>query len=282
MRRFALVPLLLVVVLLAAGQLARGAAAPHNGAIAFVRTAAGSTELRVGSRVVSSSPDAQASPAWSPDGRRLAFVNWRSIWAVGADGSQRRRLVRDALDVAWSPDGRRLVFTRGDDIWTAQADGTREQQLTRGPLVETAPAWSPDGRWIAFFVLDRSRAGSGELDLMHPDGSARHLLVTVSPAGSDDQQSFELSRPSWSTGGWIAYGEPPGIFLVHANGSGRHLIGPGLEPRFSPDGRRIVFMQPDPDTGAGRLYVMNANGTGVRPVTDGRHNDSQPDWQPLH
>jgi Tol biopolymer transport system component len=99
-------------------------------------------------------------PAWSPDGKRLAFTSQRAgssdVWVVDLDGSHLRNLTpHPALDdgTTWSPDGERIVFGSnraaqsqyGGDLYVMRADGTDVRPLTSGHK-EYGPAWSPDGR----------------------------------------------------------------------------------------------------------------------------------------
>ena len=113
--------------------------------------------------------------AWSPDGRRIAFVsNWQ-VWVMNADGSGQRRLTRanGARNVApaWSPNGQRIAFERqvgrqkysdtaleygqcsrcdgwvSRHVYVMNADGSEARKLAQD---SAHPVWSPDGRKIAF------------------------------------------------------------------------------------------------------------------------------------
>jgi TolB protein len=106
----------------------------------------------------------EGNPAWSPDGRWLAYSrqlreNVRELWLVHPDGSQAHALTK--LDVestapAWSPDGNRIAFqsNRGSSrigLFVIGRDGRGLRRLTpRTDEDEFDPAWSPDGKTIAF------------------------------------------------------------------------------------------------------------------------------------
>ena len=144
------------------------------------------------------------SPAWSPDGKLIAFYSSRrgnDIWTMKPDGSKPRQLTRsDSLDEypSWSPDGKRLVFqtTRnGDfDVYTMNRDGRSQRSLARHPGSDKWASWSPDGSHIAF-VSDRD--GSEDVFLIRPDGSGLRN-VTKTP-------DLEESHPAWSPTGALTY-----------------------------------------------------------------------------
>jgi TolB protein len=100
-------------------------------------------------------------PAWSPDGKHIAFASGRTgrqkLFVMNADGSGPKKITDgEFLDSwpAWSPDGKRIAFvsnrTGNYDIWLVNADGTGLVNLTANPAQDTAPAWSPDGKKLAF------------------------------------------------------------------------------------------------------------------------------------
>ena len=89
-------------------------------------------------------------PAWSSRGT-IAFTARGNLFAVTATGGTPKRLTKwrgSEHSPAWSPDGRRLAFVRGGDLWVADADGRRARRIANGPL--TAPAWAPDGTRLVF------------------------------------------------------------------------------------------------------------------------------------
>ena len=104
-------------------------------------------------------------PAWSPDGKLIAFESqWQGnvlrIYVVRRDGTGLRALTpaaggdTGASQATWAPDGRRIAFTAdfdGDsDIYVVRADGNGLGQVTHNAVEDTTPTWSPDGRRIAF------------------------------------------------------------------------------------------------------------------------------------
>lgn len=107
--------------------------------------------------------------------------NVRAIWRVGTRTGRPRQLTHGTADTspAWSPDGGRIAFLRSRDevpqIWLLPADGGEAGQLTTLPLGAGAPVWSPDGSKIAFVaVVDPLAAGS---DGMSPEVRASAPLV---------------------------------------------------------------------------------------------------------
>ena len=89
---------------------------------------------------------------------------------IRPDGTDRRMLVKDAGQPAWSPDGKMLAFLRvrsgNPDIYTINADGSGERRLTSDSGEDVDAAWSPDGKLIAF---DSTRTGRSQIFVMNAE-----------------------------------------------------------------------------------------------------------------
>ncbi len=150
---------------------------PRDRVVAFTAEAAGARQLftlplRGGMPTqVTASEKAVTEPAWSPDGRRLAYIRDEELWVVEADGSRATRVVAKpggASQPRWSPDGRRLAFVsrrRGwSQVWVIDAPVPRRgrpanEPKAPEPSVVTASgvdvdayAWAPDGERLAIMA----------------------------------------------------------------------------------------------------------------------------------
>jgi Tol biopolymer transport system component len=253
------------------------------------------------------------------DGGEIAFsvnrAGWNEIWLMDADGSERRRLTEAAspqndaagsMSPAWSPDGTEIAFaaqigTRVEDqrlteIYVMKADGTDRRRLTTNADLDADPTWSPDGTRIAFTRLTEPGTETVRAGIFVMDAHGGHEVQVTHAA----TPIFDL-RPAWSPDGSLiaftrgtlsAATETPdtSLYVVAPEGAGlRRLTADGAEPDWSPDGTRIAFTAFRDGFGrtcfhdcstSGEVYVMNADGSDERRLTESEADDRSASWSP--
>lgn len=179
------------------------------------------------------------------------------LWVADGDGSNARRLLDNGAQAhspAWSPDGTRIAFAKSDfsgsdpkrHIYVVGADGSGERQLTSGDVSDNAPSWSPDGTRLVFHRRD----GIGPVT---PSQGAHdvHLVVLDTRNGREttlfEHGEHEFS-PAWSPdGSRIAYTTRTALWVANADGTdARILTGDGATLRgvsWSPDGTRVATIR---------------------------------------
>lgn len=226
-------------------------------------------------------------PKWSPDGRRIRFTTlaWdtyeETIWEVAIQSGATHQLFPDwrteQWGGQWTPDGKYFVFNSDSNLWAVREATSwlrkmsKPVQLTFGPLSFLAPLPSSDGK--ALYTVGEVRRG----ELLRYDNTRRGF-VSMLPALSAD--SVRFSRD----GKWITYVTYPKgeLWRSRPDGSDREMLisAPmkALAPRWSPDGRQIVFNGKTPGA-IWRSYLIGANGGTPQELAPGR-SVKDADWSP--
>jgi TolB protein len=179
---------------------------------------------------------------------------------------------------AYSPDGQRIACTLSQDgnaeIYSLDARGGNPQRLTNHRAIDTSPAWSPTGREIAF-TSDRS--GSPQVYVMDADGgNVRRLTFDVdytdSPAWSPkgDRIAF-VTRVGGGFDVWVCRADGTGAQPMVTGGNNEN-------PRWSPDGRHLVFASNR--DGSYGLWVTDLDGALPRKLSTGGRCAVSPAWSP--
>jgi TolB protein len=216
---------------------------------------------------------------------RLAFgirINGNThVYSVRPDGQDLRRLTTDpGFDAcaAYSADGRRIAYCSGQgggpvQVWTMKQNGTDKQQVTHMSGVAIFPDYSPDGSEIVF-AAQPAGATARNIYVVPSDGGTPQQLTTIGnnvyPAFSPDGSKIVFTSNRTGTSQ---------VYVMNADGSGQTQLTFDPQPKdqvpdWSPDGSQIAYLADthgisDVTQSWGDIWVMNADGSGQRPITNG-------------
>ena len=215
-------------------------------------------------------PEDDTLPAWSPDGRYIAFCraltqepkpSRYAINVVPASGGQEREVAEGGRGVSWAPDGKTLAMAGfpaegGGIILLSLETGERSQLTSPHPYADNLPVFSPDGRWIAF-TRDFGYSTQEIFVIPARGGTARQLTFDREPtygaAWTADSRElvFASNREIGGESLWriAAEGGPPRRFLATPEG--------GFYPSISRQVNRLVYTELFKDT---NIYAYESPG----------------------
>ncbi len=243
------------------------------------------------------------NPAWSPDGGQLLVTSSGvdlpdsiapafTLWVIDVATGERKQLTEhDAIHPQWSPHGHRIAYWSlpggRRDLWTIPASGGEPVRVTDDDAVDWKPVWSPDGKYLYF---SSDRGGAMNLWRIPIDERSGEPLgepqpVTTGAAASRGHLSISADGRRLAYVETITEANLEKIAFDPKSGTVRGRPSPVTSgdlhvyfPSPSPDGEWIAFegvrgQQED-------VYVVRADGSGLRRLTDDIHKDRGTRWSP--
>jgi Tol biopolymer transport system component len=266
------------------------------GRTAYAATVATSTQIRIvapnGDRratvVTVRAAGATSEVAWSPDGKRIAFVVWTqnrpielatwtpfgdrtTIFVVNRDGTGLKPVLSLTAtlvsELAWAPDGRHLAFANGVaattiDVVDVDAVVRLARAVTPRTINAFGPRWSPDGGHLAFLANPVARVLDAP-QVWVSDRTGKH--ASALPLSSWDVPTWSPDSRWVAAAGWRA-----GIAAANIDTREIRQITHDRDDRaaaWSPDGGRLAFIRPVNGSDRGTIWAVDSHGGVARPVS---------------
>ncbi len=240
-----------------------------------------------GAQTVVGSNEPIISPAWAPDGARLAYVSFEGrkpvvyVQSLTTGNRQAVANFRGSNSApAWSPDGKRLAVTLtkdgGSQLYLIDADGGgAPTRLTHSSAIDTEANFSPDGQWIIF---TSDRGGGPQIYRMPASGGQPQRYTfegnyNVSPHFSPDGKSFTFMHRSGNRFHIAVQDFATRQVQVLTDG------GIDESPSFAPNSRMILYATKV--RGRGILAAVSSDGRVKQRFTEDAGDVREPSWGPL-
>ncbi|NPV87166.1 MAG: hypothetical protein HPY45_14305 [Anaerolineae bacterium] len=238
-------------------------------------------------------------PAWSPDGKRIAFASNRTgssqIFIMDANGNNPIQITFDGQNdfPIWLPDSRQIAFrtSDGQGLWWWRIVDIESQRMTQfsQPSYDfffQTPAWSPDGKKIAYMSLleqQQRNDGSSQIHVKNVDGTNDTALThdtwaNIHPVWSPDGSQIAFLSERDGTYNLFA------LYVMSSNGQNIRKLSDAVFSEsatlsWSPDGREIAI---DSDASTGKIFIVDVSTANQRELLSMKAGEraSRPSWQP--